>query len=78
MKATFEATKQTGKKVYYQFEGTPAQSVIDKLYEYSERYGIEVVMVVQNIFNIIQVGDTMESCRITKFPRDQMELEDIL
>ena len=44
MKATFEAAKQTGKKVYYQFEGTPAQSVIDKLYEYSERYGIEVVI----------------------------------
>lgn len=44
MKATFEAAKQTGKKVYYQFEGTPAQSVIDKLYEYSERYGIEVII----------------------------------
>lgn len=44
MKATFEAAKQTGKKVYYQFEGTPAQSVIDKLYEYSERYGVEVII----------------------------------
>jgi hypothetical protein len=44
MKATFEAAANTGKKVYYQFEGKPAQSVIDKLKEYSERYGIEVVI----------------------------------
>ena len=44
MKASFEAAKSTGKKVYYQFEGEPAQSVIDKLYEYSERYGVEVVI----------------------------------
>ena len=44
MKATFEAAKATGKKVYYQFEGVPNQSVIDKLYEYSERYGIDVVI----------------------------------
>ncbi len=44
MKATFEAAQQIGKKVYYQFEGAPHQSVIDKLYEYSERYGIEVII----------------------------------
>ncbi len=44
VKATFEAAKQTGKKVYYQFEGIPAQPVIDKLHEYSERYGIEVII----------------------------------
>ncbi|MDO4341049.1 MAG: restriction endonuclease fold toxin, partial [Eubacteriales bacterium] len=44
MKATFEAAKATGKKVYYQFEGKPAQSVIDKLLEYSDRYGIDVVI----------------------------------
>ncbi|GAE05128.1 restriction endonuclease fold toxin [Paenibacillus sp. JCM 10914] len=42
MKATFEAAEQTGKKVYYHFEGEPAQSVIDKLHEYSQRYGIDV------------------------------------
>ncbi|MEC0202813.1 restriction endonuclease fold toxin [Paenibacillus lautus] len=42
MKATFEAAEQTGRKVYYHFEGEPAQSVIDKLHEYSQRYGIEV------------------------------------
>jgi len=44
MKATFEAAKDTGRSVYYHFEGNPAQSVIDKLHEYSERYGIEVVI----------------------------------
>ncbi len=44
MKATFEAAQETGRKVYYHFEGQPAQSVIDKLNEYSSRYGIEVVI----------------------------------
>ncbi len=44
MKATFEVAKQIGKKVYYQFEGILDQSVIDKLNEYSERYGIEVII----------------------------------
>ncbi len=44
MKATFEAAVETGKKVYYHFEGQPAQSVIDKLYEYSQRYGVPVVI----------------------------------
>ena len=44
MKAAFEADKQTGKEVYYQFEGTPAQSVTDKLYEYSEGYGVDVII----------------------------------
>lgn len=31
-------------KVYYQFEGIPSQEVLDKLYEYSERYGGEVII----------------------------------
>jgi len=44
MKAAFEAARQTGKKVYYHFNGTPAQSVIDKLQEYSKRYGIDVII----------------------------------
>lgn len=44
MKATFDAAQETGKKVYYHFEGKPAQSVIDKLYEYSQRYGVDVVI----------------------------------
>ncbi len=44
MKATFEAAKETGRSVYYHFEGQPAQSVIDKLNEYSTRYGIPVII----------------------------------
>ncbi|KGE19582.1 restriction endonuclease fold toxin [Paenibacillus wynnii] len=44
MKATFEVAQETGRKVYYHFEGQPAQSVIDKLNEYSSRYGIDVVI----------------------------------
>lgn len=36
--------KETRKKVYYQFEGQPAQNIIDKLYEYSKRYGIDVII----------------------------------
>lgn len=44
MKATFEAAVETGKKVYYQFEGKPDQSVINKLMEYSQRYGVEVII----------------------------------
>jgi hypothetical protein len=44
MKATFEAAQETGKDVYYHFEGQPAQSVIDKLNEYSGRYGIKVII----------------------------------
>ena len=44
MKATFEAAQETGRKVYYHFEGQPAQSVINKLNEYSQRYGIDVII----------------------------------
>lgn len=44
MKATFEAAKKYGRTVYYQFEGMPSQEVIDKLYEYSNRYGVDVVI----------------------------------
>ena len=44
MKATFEAAKTTGKKVYYQFEGKPDISVINKLMEYSNRYGIDIII----------------------------------
>ncbi|MFC9711767.1 RHS repeat-associated core domain-containing protein [Paenibacillus sp. NPDC056933] len=44
MKATFDAAKETGRKVYYHFEGQPAKSVIDKLFEYSSRYRIEVII----------------------------------
>ena len=44
MKATFEAAKKYERKVYYQFEGIPSQEVLDKLYEYSERYGVEAII----------------------------------
>ena len=44
MKATFEAAKKYERKVYYQFEGIPSQEVLDKLYEHSERYGVEVII----------------------------------
>lgn len=44
MKTTFEAAQETGRKVYYHFEGQPAQSIINKLNEYSQRYGIDVVI----------------------------------
>lgn len=44
MRASFEAAQETGRKVYYHFDGQPAASVIDKLHEYSRRYGVEVVI----------------------------------
>ena len=44
MKATFEAAKDTNRSVYYHFEGQPSQSVINKLNEYSNRYGVKVVI----------------------------------
>ena len=42
MKAAFEAAKETGRSVYYHFEGNPAQSIIDKLTEYSKRYDVPI------------------------------------
>ncbi|MEO0594429.1 MAG: restriction endonuclease fold toxin [Myxococcota bacterium] len=43
-KEVFEAAKATGRKVYYHFDGEPGREVIDKLKEYSRRYGVEVVI----------------------------------
>jgi len=43
-KATFQAALETGRKVYYHFDGKPVQQVIDKLNEYARRYGIELVI----------------------------------
>ena len=40
-KATFEAAKQTGRKVYFHFDGPPEEGVIKKIHEYESRYGIE-------------------------------------
>ena len=51
MKATFEAAKETGRKVYYHFEGTPGQPVMDKLSEYSKRYGIDVIIDTNPLLN---------------------------
>ncbi|OCG47501.1 hypothetical protein A9G35_03730 [Gilliamella sp. Choc5-1] len=44
MKATFEAAKETNRSAYYHFEGEPAKSVINKLHEYSKRYGVKLVI----------------------------------
>ncbi|AFU02938.1 hypothetical protein AW168_33150 [Nocardia brasiliensis] len=43
-KESFEAARATGRKVYYHFDGEPGPGVIDKLYEYSARYGVDVVI----------------------------------
>ena len=43
-KATFEAAKETGRIPYFHFEGEPSQKVINQLYEYSRRYGINFVI----------------------------------
>ena len=43
-KATFEAAQETGRKAYFQFEGQPDASIIRKIKEYGERYGVEYVI----------------------------------
>lgn len=43
-KATFEAAKATGRKAYFQFEGTPSDTVLKKIAEYADRYGVEYVI----------------------------------
>ena len=43
-KATFEAASATGRDVYYHFNGPPAPSVVRKLNEYSQRYGVPIVI----------------------------------
>ncbi|WP_280394804.1 restriction endonuclease fold toxin [Nocardia brasiliensis] len=43
-KESFEAAQATGRKVYYHFDSEPGPGVINKLYEYSARYGVEVVI----------------------------------
>jgi Restriction endonuclease fold toxin 3 len=47
-KETFEAASQTGKEVYYEFEGQPAQKIIDKLREYEQRYQIKLTIDILN------------------------------
>jgi Restriction endonuclease fold toxin 3 len=43
-KATFEAAKETGRKVYYEFSGDPSESVISKINQYSEEFNVEAVI----------------------------------
>ena len=43
-KATFQAAKDSGKKVYYEFQNAPSGQVIDKLNEYSERFGVDIII----------------------------------
>ena len=43
-KATFEAAKATNRTPYFQFEGNPDPSVINKIAEYGQRYGIPYVI----------------------------------
>ncbi|MFC3438183.1 restriction endonuclease fold toxin, partial [Nocardia seriolae] len=43
-KATFDAAQETGRKVYYHFDGPPQPGVINKLQEYSQRYNIPLVI----------------------------------
>ena len=43
-KATFEAARDNGKKVYYHFNGSAHPDTVRKLNEYSRQYGVEVVI----------------------------------
>ena len=44
-KATFEAAQQTGRKVYYHFEGgEPSSAIVSKINEYSKRYKVKVII----------------------------------
>lgn len=39
-KATFDAARESGREVYYHFDGDPDPSVIARLREYAQRYGV--------------------------------------
>ncbi|KQT27027.1 hypothetical protein ASG22_20440 [Chryseobacterium sp. Leaf405] len=41
-KATFEDAKATNRGVYYKFDSQPAQSIVEKLNEYSLRYNVKL------------------------------------
>lgn len=43
-KRVFEAARQTGRKVYFHFNGEPCRDIIRKLQEYQRRYGIEMII----------------------------------
>ena len=44
VKATFEAAKATSKTAYFHFEGTPSESIINKIAEYGTRYGVKYII----------------------------------
>ena len=43
-KATFDAARETGKSVYYHFDGPPRDEIRRKLNEYSQRYGVPLTI----------------------------------
>lgn len=43
-RATFEAAKSTGRDVFYRFDSKPGSKVIEKLEQYSQEYGVEVII----------------------------------
>ena len=43
-KRAFEAAKQTGRKVYFHFNGEPCRDILKKLHEYQKRYGVEMII----------------------------------
>lgn len=45
IKATFEAAQETGRKAYFQFEGTPGDDILRKIAEYGERYEVMLLIV---------------------------------
>ncbi|MDH3976767.1 MAG: hypothetical protein OEV42_21095, partial [Deltaproteobacteria bacterium] len=49
-KATFEAAKETNKKVYFHFEGQPSKEVLNKISEYADRYGVEYIIDTKTLF----------------------------
>lgn len=50
-KATFEAAKERGRKVYYEFSDPPVESVVKKLNQYSADHEVDVVIDVVNKSN---------------------------
>ncbi|MFF2556979.1 restriction endonuclease fold toxin [Nocardia sp. NPDC058058] len=43
-RATFEAAQDTGRSVYYHFDGPPQAGVREKLQQYADEYGVELVI----------------------------------
>jgi hypothetical protein len=43
-RATFKAAQETGRGVYYHFDGPPRQGVIEKLNQYARQYGVRLTI----------------------------------